>query len=121
MDRQMQTLTQFSRGIRTVRGVMNHRHKEARIWYVLIVDRRITDIGIAHTLRDQIIHRKTKILDHHSGRYQRVQEEVHLRHHHQEKVIKGVKARVRRVRTTLRTRTLRVKVRGKAVRAQGQR
>ena len=34
MDRQMQTLTQFSRGIRTVRGVMNHRHKEARIWYV---------------------------------------------------------------------------------------
>ena len=103
---------------------MNNRHKEIRIWYAIIVDRRTTYIGSALILRDRIMDSNTKIQHHNnnSGMYQRAQEEAHLRDNHNLRVTKGEKVRVRRVRMMPRTSILREKeVRGKVAQARRQR
>ena len=89
MEYRMQTLRQFSRGIKTVRGPMTHRHKETRIWYAIIVDRRTTCTGSVLILRGRIMDSNTKIQHNNSGMYQKVQEGVHLRDSHNIRVIKG--------------------------------
>ena len=89
---------------------MSNKHREGRIWYVTIADRRITCTGSVLTQGDKTMCSHTKIqYNNHSDILLRVQEEVCLRDSNSLRVKKMARVRVKGVRMTPRTRALREK------------
>ena len=101
----MQTLRQSSKDSMIEGDRMSNKHREGRIWYAIIVDRRITCTESVLTQGDKTTCSHTKIqYNNHSDILLRVQEEVRLSDNTSLRVKKMARVRVKGVRMTPRTR-----------------